>query len=263
MVASCYDPTAPANAPCPDGECPSGQQCIGGVCRIDTSSTDSSVDDGPVGPDSSDAPATTCVAGDGQCPVDCGDTDADCMTTCGDARCVGNAGELCGNCSKDCATLDPVCGNGACDPGESPSCYADCGPSPWTWTDEEESLISQINARRTGGTTCPGGTAMTAPALTSAGGLVPTAHEWVWEIAHQDVLTMGGGACNGRTNADRQIPADFDAYVQSSGYASVNAAINAWFNDSSICMLLMSTARTRIAAGVAMDAAKGYVVVLE
>ncbi|HEY5933555.1 MAG TPA: hypothetical protein VIU61_02910, partial [Kofleriaceae bacterium] len=184
-------------------------------------------------------------------------------TTCGDGRCVGNAGELCGNCTADCMTKTAVCGNGACDPGEAPDCYADCGPEPWMWLAMEQDLIDRINVKRTGGTACPGGTMATAPALTKTSALVPTVHEWVWEIAHQNVLIAGGGACNGRTNAERQAPADFDTYVQGRGHTSVESAINSWFSVSTICTSLMSTARTKIAAGVAWDVAKGYVVVLE
>jgi len=263
LLASCYDPKAPANAPCPDGECPTGQACVGGVCREGMEMDSGIEDDGSVDPGAIDAPAGACIAGDGECLVSCVDSDPDCMTTCGDGRCVGNAGELCGNCAADCATKTIVCGNGACEQGEAPDCYADCGPETWLWLAMEQDAIDRINAKRTGGTTCPGGNPAMAPALTKSAALVPTVHEWVWEIAHQNVLTTGGGSCNGRTNADRQIPADFDTYVQSRGHASVEAAVNSWFASSTICPSLMATTRTKIAVGVAFDVAKGYVVVLE
>ena len=260
-LGGCYDPSAPANAPCPDGECPSGQRCVAGICRIDAT-TDAPLDE--VDARESDAPANSCAGGDGQCLVACVDSDPDCVTTCGDGRCVGNAGELCGTCASDCGTREAVCGNGACDPGEAPACYADCGPAPWTWVSEEQQVIDRINAKRLAGVTCPGSNnEVRAPALVFEPSLAPTTHEWVWEIAHQNVLLTGGGACNGRTNADRQAPADFDAHVQSRGYASVTAAIEGWFANASICTSLLSTTRTKIAVGVAVDVARGYVVVLE
>lgn len=260
LLASCYDPSPPANVACPAGVCPGGQTCIDGVCR-DEIETDARTDD--ASPDLVDAPPGACSGGDGECLVSCVGTDPDCATTCGDGRCVGNAGELCGNCTADCMTKTAVCGNGACDMGEAPDCYADCGPSPWMWLAMEDDVVELINAKRTGGTACPNGNMTTAPALAKTSALVPTVHEWVWEIAHQNVLVSGGGACNGRTNAERQAPADFDSYVQSRGYTSVEAAIDGWFGISSICTSLMSVERTKIAAGVAWDVAKGYVVVLE
>jgi hypothetical protein len=231
------------------------------VCRL---ANDSGIEDAPGDPDAGDASQGACAGGDGECLVACVDIDPDCTTTCGDGRCVGNAGELCGNCAADCATKAVVCGNGACEAGEAPDCYADCGPEAWQWLAMEQDAIDRINAKRTGGTTCPGeNQPATAPALTTAAVLVPTVHEWAWEIAHQNVLTTGGGSCNGRTNAERQIPADFDTYVQSRGHASVEAAVTSWFANTTICPALMSTVRTKIAVGVAWDVAKGYVVVLE
>ncbi|MEJ7599339.1 MAG: hypothetical protein WKG01_15640 [Kofleriaceae bacterium] len=259
-LVGCYDPIAPANAPCPDGECPTGQRCVAGSCRLEAE-TDAPIVDGARG---SDAPAGSCMGGDGECLVACVDVDPDCVTTCGDSRCVGSAGELCGACAADCATRTAVCGNGACDPGEAPDCYADCGPAPWLWASEEQDVIARVNAKRVGGVRCPGSDKqVTAPALVAEPSLVPATHEWAWEIAHQNVLVSGGGACNGRTNADRQVPVDFDAYVQSRGYATVAIAVEAWFASMTICPSLVSTTRTKIAAGVAFDVAKGYVVVLE
>ena len=50
------------------------------------------------------------------------------------------------------------------DPGEtSANCYADCGPSPWTWTTDEMTLLADVNQARTGGTKCPGHPLTTAP----------------------------------------------------------------------------------------------------
>lgn len=277
LLAGCYQPTAPQNAPCgPNGECPSGQACMAGICggevspidsstAIDGSSGDGAPGDGTVdgrAPDAMlDAP-NACAGGDMSCLVECVSTDPDCQTTCGDGRCVGNAGELCSNCNADCKTRNPVCGNGACDPGESPSCYADCGPSPWTWSTDEQMLIAGINNRRVMGANCGNGTT-TAPALTYDPNFDGQVHEWVWEVAHQNVFTNGGGACNGRTNAERQTPTDFDAWVSGQGYADVAATLTGWFNDNNTCGLLMNASRTKIGAGVAKDVAKSYIVIMK
>jgi hypothetical protein len=197
LVVGCYQPTVPRNVPCgPDDACPAGQECIAGYCDGTPSTPDASGADGPAGDagTSPDALAGACAGGDGECLVSCVDTDPDCMTTCGDGVCVGNAGELCGNCEADCKTMVAVCGNGACEAGEAPDCFADCGPTPWTWLAEEQEMLDRINAGRTNGTACPGGSMTTAPALTRDAALVTTVHEWVWELSHHDFFISGGGA---------------------------------------------------------------------
>lgn len=99
-----------------------------------------------------DAVDPACLISDGICVFGCAGIDDDCTTTCGDGTCVdgtcvGNAGELCANCAMACMTTNAVCGNGACDPGEpGAGCYADCGPSPWPWTQEEADLLGMLNA---------------------------------------------------------------------------------------------------------------------
>lgn len=35
LVAGCYRPAASPGAPCPDGDCPSGQRCVAGTCRAE------------------------------------------------------------------------------------------------------------------------------------------------------------------------------------------------------------------------------------
>nr|MBA3541729.1 hypothetical protein [Deltaproteobacteria bacterium] len=136
-------------------------------------------------------------------------------------------------------------------------------PTPWTWLAEEQDLVDKINARRATGVDCPNGALPAVPALTVQTAFLTTVHEWAWEIAHQNVFINGGESCNGRTNAERQLPADFDAYVQSRGYASTDAAITGWFASTTICPSLMSAVRTTIGVGVAVDVVRGYVVVLE
>lgn len=264
-LAACYSPAAPSNVPCgPGGECPSGQTCVAGVCDGEPTAVDAvQTDDGAVSDDAApDAPGA-CAGGDDRCLVSCVADDPDCTTTCGDNRCVGNAGELCTSCAADCRTRTAVCGNAQCEMGESPDCFADCGPTPWTWTAMEADLVARINAKRTGGTACGAQSPTTAPALVASDALRPAAHEWAWEIAHHQFSDNAGGACNGRTFGERQMPADFDAGVWSSGYDSLDMLVASWFSNTTICQLLMAPTRTQIGAGIALDADKGYVVVLE
>lgn len=59
-----------------------------------------------------------------------GCADADCAThcagSCGDGAC-NRASEDCYSCAADCGVCPPVCGNEACDAGETPStCFGDC-----------------------------------------------------------------------------------------------------------------------------------------
>lgn len=169
---------------------------------------------------------------------------------CGDGLC--NAGELCPTCA-DCETQLDVCGNGSCSATEdSTSCYADCGPSPWTWVAEETELVSRINAARTAGTNCGTGT-ITSPALTPVTSLMDGAHEWVWEVVYQQ-LPIAQVSCNGRDLFER---------IYEAGGAN---AVAAWHNDlqptpqtafmalmssATICESLMDPAYTRMGVGAA------------
>lgn len=71
--------------------------------------------------------APTCGPTDACCVAGCSpNQDADC-SVCGDAQCT--KGESCTNCSRDCASNGPVCGNGSCETGggeDCVSCPADC-----------------------------------------------------------------------------------------------------------------------------------------
>lgn len=52
VIAGCYQPSPPANAPCgPGNACPTGQMCIAGVCR-----TEVPEDDAPVAPSDTTTP---------------------------------------------------------------------------------------------------------------------------------------------------------------------------------------------------------------
>lgn len=237
---------------------------MAGICDGD-STLDAAVDGSSVSDDAPVDGANACAGGDDRCLLACVADDPDCATTCGDGRCVGNAGELCTTCAADCKTRDPVCGNAQCESGESPDCFADCGPTPWTWTEMEAELVQRINERRTMGTACGNNPTTVAPPLATSTALRPAAHEWAWELAHHQFRdeVNPGGACNGRTFAERQVPVDFDAAVWSTGYDGFEKAANAWFANTSICQSLMATTRTQIAAGIAFDADTSFVVVLE
>ena len=267
-LVACYSPNPPADVACgPEGACPFGQTCLDGYCRRDGSVLDAPGSDGD---DSLDAPeldaardaSQVCTPGDNACPVACVASDPDCVTTCGDGRCVGNAGELCGNCPADCATLTVVCGNADCEPGENPDCYADCGPSPWTWATEEQSLITMINNARTAGTRCvSGGPLLTRPALTADGSMQAGAREWSWEQAHHEFHSSNGSACNGRTLTQRKAShGTFSSYVTGYGYASVTAAFNAFIANDSLCQILLSATVTKISVGVAFDTDAGFAI---
>jgi hypothetical protein len=210
-----------------------------------------------------DTVTTACVAGDNVCRVSCLGSDSDCTTTCGDGRCVGNAGEFCTNCAADCMTLSPVCGNGACDPGEdSDICYADCGPTPWTaaWVVEEGQLVSMINAARTGGTTCPGSGAATVPSLAASGSGTAQAREMAWERSYQGFTGSGNTvACNGRTLGQR-VGLPSAAWIAFGPDAS--SAVGFWLGDATVCPSIMKATWVELGAGVSHDAMAGYYVIV-
>ena len=181
------------------------------------------------------------------------DDDGQSMVTCGDGTCSGYDGELCVTCMADCRTLAPVCGNGACDAGESPDCYADCGPSPWVWTADEQALLTMINDARVNGTSCPTGGPITSPPLTSNTTLELAAREWAWERVHQEWTGPGGG-CNGRSVSDRIIAVNgraawiFDA-------ATVTDTMMFILASDMACPSVLSSANTEIGVGRADDVA--------
>ena len=78
------------------------------------------------------------------------DADTDSPGFCGDGVCSADEGEGCTTCPADCDTTAPVCGNGACDPGELGVCEADCGPNPWptSWENDAFAAFDEINALR-------------------------------------------------------------------------------------------------------------------
>lgn len=269
-LVGCYSPNIRAGAPCGEGEaCPTEQTCRAGFCRADDgsdvdapatddSSIDSALNDGP----GIDAPPGSCAGNDNTCLVACVATDPDCVTTCGDNRCVGNAGELCGNCTADCATTSTVCGNAECEPGESPDCFADCGPVPWTWATEEQQLITLINNARTNGFACPGAALVTRPAYTIDPAMKPGAREWIWEMSHHDYFGNNGDGCSGRTAAQRKIDGNFTGYTRSRGYATVQIAFDTWMASATSCPIVMSPNATQMNVAVSFDTAKSYLMMM-
>ncbi len=273
VLVGCYSPNIRAGAPCGEGEaCPIGQTCRAGFCRADDGSdVDAPLDHDASGIDSAlgdgsliDAPAATCAGGDDVCLVACIAMDPDCVTTCGDNRCVGNAGELCGACNADCATTAAVCGNAQCQPGEIPDCYADCGPVPWMWNAEEQQLMTLVNNARTSGTACPNDPGGTRPAFTIDPAFAAGAREWVWEMSHSDYFGPTPAGCNGRTYEQRRSDGGgFSGYVRSRGYATVQLAFNAWMASATQCPIVMSATATKMYASVAFDTAKSYVLLIK
>lgn len=187
---------------------------------------------------------------------------------CGDGICVGNLGELCATCPSDCNTREvTVCGNGQCDPPEdSNSCYADCGPTPWTWTAEEDDLTARINTARTGGTDCPGGGgATTAPALTASTSLTLGAREWAWESTYHAWDT--DAACNGRTYVERVEMAGATqphALWIHFGSATPAGAMTSFLSDQATCESIMNTVYTQLGVGIAfVNARRFYYLILD
>ena len=271
-LAACYSPNAPANAPCGPGDaCPNGQRCVSNICTTDGEQPEvdaptSSMIDAPDTPldASTDAPPNACAGGNNQCLVSCVGMDPDCTTTCGDNKCVGNAGEMCKACAADCNTTTVVCGNGQCQAGESPDCFADCGPTPWTWTTQEQTLVTRINNARTNGFACPGSGTVTRPALTVDTTMQSASREWAWEIGHMDFYMQDASSCNGRTLADRKTAGgSFTSYVLGVGYGTADEAFNAWMASASLCSVVMSPNVTKLHAAVALDVAKAYIVVMK
>ena len=270
LLAGCFSPTVPANVPCGAGDaCPSGQRCVGGLCTNGDPAIDAPVSTMIDAPDmmidaSIDAPPGACAGGNGQCLVSCVGMDPDCTTTCGDGTCVGNAGEMCKACAADCKTTNNVCGNGQCQAGESPDCYADCGPVPWTWTAQEQALVTRINNARTNGFACPGATTVTRPALALDTTMLNASREWSWEISHMDFYLNDASSCNGRSLADRKATGGaFTSYVLGIGSATVDAAFDAWMADANLCSVVMSANVTKLHAAVALDTKRAYLVLMK
>ena len=209
-----------------------------------------------------------CAGGDGVCRQTCLATDPDCTTTAGDNKCVGNAGELCTGASfPECNTTADVCGNGDCSVTEtSDTCYADCGPAPWTWASLEDELVTRINAARAAGITCSGGSLTTRGALTVFAQTQPGAREAAWELAHLQHPVSASTSCNGRmieqrlTEYGAVLPAALLLYQDGSG--TPQAAVDAWIA-SSLCPRLIDLSYTTISAGIAHDATRGFVLVLD
>jgi hypothetical protein len=215
---------------------------------------DGGADDGSAVPD-----ATTACVADGFCPPSCVGRDPDCETTCGDGTCIGNAGELCTTCTADCRTTMDVCGNGTCGASETgATCYSDCGPSPWAWSQDEAELLAAINQARTGGTSCAGMPATTAPALTIDADLARAARDLTWEEAHLGTITFN--RCDGQPLVAFLGMANAASSRIAAGQTTTQQRISDLI--ASDCSTVMDPARTRVGIGVADDIAAVYVVLL-
>lgn len=194
--------------------------------------------------------------------VGCGRIDFDPLARCGDGICEGAAGEVCTACAADCATLAAVCGNGWCDAQEDGArCPTDCGPMPWQWTAEEANLLAMINTARTGGTTCPGGSFTTAPALTLDGALEASARGWAWPRAAGQWAQGSGVTCNGRTTQELFTGPQPRYELTLTGTGTVQGSFDQWIADSTSCSWLMSSV-TVAGVAVATDQVDAFVVLL-
>ena len=209
------------------------------------------------------APAV-CVDGDGTCDASCIGMDTDCVTTCGDGRCVGNAGEKCGNCAADCAVLAVVCGNGICEAGETTSsCLTDCGPSPWPWLQDEADFLADLNQIRTAGFMCPGtSTPTVAPVLQMGADPTEGAHHLAWQIGHQPSFPADTTTCNGTGYLMLVNAAGYGGGVFAPDPSGPAGALAGFESDAGTCQRLMMS-YTSASVGRVVDASGAWVVFLK
>ena len=216
-------------------------------------------DGGAAADDSAVPDATTACVADGFCPPSCVGSDPDCATICGDGVCVGNAGELCTTCAADCRTTMDVCGNGTCGPSETgATCFTDCGPSPWTWSQDQAELLTAINQARTGGTACGGMQETTAAALTVDPALARAARDVTWEEAHLGTIALN--RCDGQSMTSFLGSVNASSTRLSSGQTTTQQRFAELIAQS--CSEVMNPAFTRVGIGVADDVTSVYAVLL-
>ncbi|HEY5921076.1 MAG TPA: CAP domain-containing protein [Kofleriaceae bacterium] len=179
---------------------------------------------------------TTCVNGDMCCPSGCTQAnDNDCNAVCGDGTCAGTQGELCTNCAMDCRTTQAVCGNGACQTGEtSASCYVDCGPSPWPsmWATYEMQVLTAMNTHRMAGTDCPSGAKSAVGALSMSTALQRASELHSWDQSYSGYFSHT--SCNTRTFTQRASAQGTTVSAENIaiGYASPSAAVAGWMSST-------------------------------
>ncbi|HUS30401.1 MAG TPA: hypothetical protein VMZ53_17955 [Kofleriaceae bacterium] len=211
---------------------------------------------------SSDAASRDVIVSD--TPLDVSEPDA-VPAVCGNAVCEGTLGETCGACMSDCAVQTVVCGNGACETSEDgTTCYADCGPTPWPWAQEESDLFSAINSARVAGVQCPGDSAPRfGGTLLLSSAMQAGTREHAWEIAHHEYSQFSGMTCNGRTYAQRQQPYAGNGGLSSTStttaFASATLVVDGWKTDATLCPILMTAGYTQASVAAAHDGWHGYV----
>lgn len=222
--------------------------------NLDAASADVGARDAPG--ESGSAPRPECVGGDRVCRRSCVLEDPDCVPTPGDGVCVGNAGELCTR-DNDCRTREDVCGNGECSASEdSDLCYADCGPTPWPWAEQEAALLAAVNERRARGIACDGGAAVTLGPLTLDVGAQRVARERAWELSFAG-QSAAGGSCNGRSPWEIVVSAGVSSppagLLQSRGNAGsqLSEVVEIWVAAPTLCPFLINPMITRITPAVA------------
>jgi hypothetical protein len=210
--------------------------------------------------------AIACVDGDGLCPSGCLGLDNDCVATCGDGICSGNAGEKCASCDADCNTMADVCGNGICDPDESSAtCMTDCGPSPWPSAQIaiEDDFLAKLNTARAAGVTCPGTTSATIGGALARGPEDPSVMQHLaWQIAHQPSFPAGTVTCNGVGYETFGNAVGYSIGVFGYNYGTADFAVSSFLADSGTCPLIVDPGRTTVVLAVGQDLANSWVMFL-
>jgi uncharacterized protein YkwD len=259
-AADCGECPAPEPEPaCGDGTCDASEDCAS--CEADCGTC----------PAPEPEPEPAC--GDGTCDADedCASCEADCGTcpapepppptepVCGDAVCDGLAGEMCTTC-PECDTTDVVCGNGACESGETAaSCRPDCGDEPWpnAWAQWEDDVVALINEHRAAGTDCPSGPKDPVGPVAMDPALQQAARLHSWDQSYSGYFSHT--SCNGRSPWARAAAAGTSASseVIGWGYSSPEAIVNGWLSSTSgHCDALLNGSRSLVGVGYASEGAR-------
>ncbi len=193
------------------------------------------------------------------CAGDCGACSAPPTSACGDATCDGLGGEMCTTCGVDCAVTTAVCGNGACQTGETTSsCRPDCGVDPWpgTWAGYEAEVVRLINEARAAGNDCPSGPKEPIGPVTVDPLLQQAARLHSWDQSYSGYVAHT--SCNGRSAYRRALDVGTScaAEIIGRGPLTPKSIVDAWLaSTSGHCDIVMGN---RMIIGVGMSAERSY-----